>query len=68
MQCLDANDTHGDEVADPAGQLRQFGLPPSDVSFVVVAIDIINVVISTNLPTGRASPPPHSLAATIAAW
>jgi hypothetical protein len=33
------------------------GSPPLDVSFVVVVINIINVIISTTLPTGRASPP-----------
>jgi hypothetical protein len=33
------------------------GSPPLNVSFVVIVVNVINVIVSTTLPTGRASPP-----------
>jgi hypothetical protein len=37
--------------------LDSLGSPPLDVSFVIVVVDVVNIVVATALPAGRASPP-----------
>ncbi len=59
------NDVHCNKVANSAGLLQQYGLPPSsDVFFVIVVVDVVDVIdfrLCTGL--GWSSPLPPQAAA-----